>query len=361
MSLATAESAILDASVDAAWAAIRPLDFAWSSEVSNRSDGDPAVGATRTVRRYDGVVETIRVLEISDIKQRVAYEVVSRVPAAGYTSARSTITLRRVTETDQTFIEWETAYGNDGGTIPSTVVEGSSREKLQAFQDLGAALSGGAGLVPEPEQFGGVLDIRGDREMVSTVERAEELFAPILKGKNFGITEVMLSTKSLGDDAAKVVARALSQLPNLTTADIDDIIAGRMDAEALRVMSTVVESLVGKPLVQLNASDNAFGPRGVVACKPALVSALDTLERVYFCNNGLSSEAGKILCDILLAKGPSKLKLLHVHNNMLGEGGAKEISPFIEQCPTLEDFRFTTTRVPEAGGVALSTALGCST
>ena len=59
------------------------------------------------------------------------------------------------------------------------------------------------------------------------------------------------------------------------------------------VSQTVAKSLAGKKLVQFNASDTAFGPRGLVACKPALLPCLDTLERAYFCNNGLSEHAGK--------------------------------------------------------------------
>ena len=40
-------------------------------------------------------------------------------------------------------------------------------------------------------------------------------------------------------------------------------------------------------------SDNALGPPGVRKCAGGLAS-LDTLERVYFCNNGLSAEAGTV-------------------------------------------------------------------
>lgn len=60
------------------------------------------------------------------------------------------------------------------------------------------------------------------------------------------------------------------------------------------MLQTVAKSLAGKKLVQFNASDNAFGPRGLVACKPALLPCLDTLERAYFCNNGLSEHAGAL-------------------------------------------------------------------
>ena len=67
-------------------------------------------------------------------------------------------------------------------------------------------------------------------------ERARELLAPVLKDKYYGITEVRLSTKSFSDVSVVVLADVLSKLPSLTIVDMDDIISGRMDAEALRVI-----------------------------------------------------------------------------------------------------------------------------
>jgi Ran GTPase-activating protein (RanGAP) involved in mRNA processing and transport len=46
---------------------------------------------------------------------------------------------------------------------------------------------------------------------------------------------------------------------------------------------------------------------------------------------------------------------------MLGEGGAKNVSPLVSNAPNLEDFRFSTTRVPEAGAAVLGAALGHAT
>jgi hypothetical protein len=373
--LATVESAVVDAPAASVWAAVRPLTFDWCSAVEAVSADQPcSVGQKRVVhRRGGGAAQAMTVLEISDLKRRVAYG----IEREGGISQHETITLRAVTESDQTFVEWATEFHSaTGAPSPLDAWARTSREqRLEALRELNDVLCSAVAPTPEPEveaeppssSSGGggggmqtLLDIRGDREMVTSVERAQELLAPILVGRQLGIREVRLSTKSFGEQAALVLASALKQLSRLEVADVDDIIAGRMDAEALRVMTIVCESLVGKPLVQFNASDNAFGPRGVVACKPALISALGTLERVYFCNNGLSAEAGAIMAEILLAKGPSQLKLLHVHNNMLGEEGAKSLAPLIEQMPRLEDFRFTTTRVPQAGGVVLGNALRCS-
>ena len=73
-------------------------------------------------------------------------------------------------------------------------------------------------------------------------ERARELLAPVLQDKYYGITEVRLSTKSFSDVSVTVLADVLKQLPSLTIVDMDDIISGRMDAEALRVIEVVRQS-----------------------------------------------------------------------------------------------------------------------
>ena len=67
-------------------------------------------------------------------------------------------------------------------------------------------------------------------------ERARELLSPVLKDGYYGITEVRLSTKSFSDVSVTVLADVLKKLPSLTIVDMDDIISGRMDAEALRVI-----------------------------------------------------------------------------------------------------------------------------
>jgi hypothetical protein len=303
-------------------------------------------------------------------------------------------------------------------------------------------------------------------------ERARELLAPVLKDGYYGIKEVRLSTKSFSDESVVVLADVLSKLPELEIADMDDIISGRMDAEALRVIE--VRATAGwladvsalacitrlSPSLQqvascladrrgrvfavrwrrrwpsrwlarswcssmprtmrsvragwLPANQRCFrastrssvhisattGSRSMLVSlqrehsldrhslnrhpipfqareKTCLTSILGLLALtsswsffwhararvpVVRCVPGVRCLlAGELMTEIFTAKGPSNLKLLHVHNNMLGEGGAKNISPLVSQAPHLEDFRFSTTRVPEAGGKVLGAALGHAT
>jgi Ran GTPase-activating protein 1 len=72
------------------------------------------------------------------------------------------------------------------------------------------------------------------------------------------------------------------------------------------------------------------------------------------CNTGLSAEASEALVNILLEGGCPPLIQFHFHNNMSGNGGAFAIARMVENCPTLQDFRYSTTRTSAAGCLKLA-------
>lgn len=87
-------------------------------------------------------------------------------------------------------------------------------------------------------------------------------------------TAIRLSNKSFDLAAAEKVAAYLAFLESVDTADISDIIAGRPEEEALKVVAAISASLQKFPLVSLDVSDNAFGAKGVEACRPILSGKL---------------------------------------------------------------------------------------
>ena len=209
------------------------------------------------------------------------------------------------------------------------------------------------------------------REVIDA-KRAEELLAPLVAAAAFpsGYTRVRLSNKSLTPDAAKALAeRALAALANVVELDISDVIASRPEDDALQALSAVCGAFAGRPLVEVNVSDNALGQKGIDACLPVLQEQA-SLERLYVCNNGLSAAAAEQLVGLLLFRdgaaaaepgapsAPTTLKLLHFFNNMQDDGGAIHIARVVERSPLLEDFRLSSTRCKNDGGVALGTALG---
>ena len=61
----------------------------------------------------DGGKWTFRVTELSERNYTLGYEVMSTEPVHPSSSINGEISLRRVTDTDQTFVSWETSFSND--------------------------------------------------------------------------------------------------------------------------------------------------------------------------------------------------------------------------------------------------------
>lgn len=195
----------------------------------------------------------------------------------------------------------------------------------------------------------------GNRELISG-PRAKELFADCAgKANKRNIKYVRLSGKSFGKDAALVAADELQKLNDVTCVDLSDVIAGRDEAEALEVLSTMITSLTGLSIHSLDLSENALGEKGIRALQPAL-SALSQLKEIKFKNNGLSELSVRLLVEVLPT---DNLRLLHFHNNMSGSGGALAAASLIRKSPVLEDFMMSSSRVQSDGGLPLLQSLKC--
>lgn len=206
-----------------------------------------------------------------------------------------------------------------------------------------------------PIESSHTLDARGPRGAL-TAEKARELAAPVLVGGRGDIRRLVLSTWAFSVEAAEVFAQAIAKLPKLESAVLADIIAGRPEAEGLAVYRALGTALKDQQLVEIDLSDNAVGPKGVEACREFLTGQ-EKLERLFFCNCGISAEAARSIADILLFRTPTVLTTLHFWNNMSGNGGAIAIADMVAASPALRDFRFSSSRGGNDGGVALAKAL----
>mmetsp|Transcript_18016 Transcript_18016/g.57621 ORF Transcript_18016/g.57621 Transcript_18016/m.57621 type:complete len:1112 (-) Transcript_18016:161-3496(-) len=101
------------------WELVRGLKFdEWMPEsvesVTLVDGGSPfVVGSVREVKYKNDAVWHLRLLELSELQYMVSWEVVSTEPAAHFSSRVDTIQLRRVSESDGTFIEWTTDFSAD--------------------------------------------------------------------------------------------------------------------------------------------------------------------------------------------------------------------------------------------------------
>ena len=219
------------------------------------------------------------------------------------------------------------------------------------------------------------LDIRGPRGGL-TKEKATEFVTKILNGEDKDTDRVILSTWALSQESAEVLSNAISQLTLLKSAVFADIIAGRPENEGLAIYRILGNAFKDKhQLLEIDLSDNAMGQKGVDACRGILENQ-KILQRIFFCNDGISAEAARSIADILMNSGadipvstgsvtdtlplpPKKattLRVVHFDNNMSGGEGAKAIADIVANSPALEDFRFSSSRATRDGGVILARA-----
>ena len=141
-----------------------------------------------------------------------------------------------------------------------------------------------------------------------------------------------LSTKSIGRDAAPIVAEAIRNVAGtLKIADISDIIAGRPEAEVLNALTTVSDALSTCTLDELNVSDNALGEKGIRACAAAFTSQ-KALKGVYLQNIGCSVNACKAVNELIAS---TSLETLHLFNNMSDNEGAISIAALLQRNPSI--------------------------
>ncbi|KAJ8603025.1 hypothetical protein CTAYLR_001576 [Chrysophaeum taylorii] len=190
-----------------------------------------------------------------------------------------------------------------------------------------------------------------EREVVGA-ERAEALLAPLGDRDLEAIRHVKLSNKSYTIEAAECVAAKLGDLFSVTSVDVSDVIAGRPEAEALRVLSRLAAAFASRRLTAVDVSDNALGQKGIDALLPLLEA--QRLKSLRICNNGMSAAAAEQLASLVEA---ADLETFHYHNNMSGDEGAAAVARIVERAPNLKDFRFSGTRAGRDGSLAVARSL----
>ncbi|KAL6582252.1 hypothetical protein OROMI_006266 [Orobanche minor] len=122
------------------------------------------------------------------------------------------------------------------------------------------------------------------------------------------------------------------------------------------MLSSIKHELAGVELSGLVVSgrdgDEALGVVRIFSS--ALLKSQINLEELYLLNLGISEESAKALRDLF----PStyKLRVLHFHDNHLYITGAVYISEIVRECPLLQDFRCSNSRVHTEGGYFLSSS-----
>jgi len=133
------ESAQINAPLDKVWAFIRPLNFKFLSTVQEAQEGlNDVVGSVRQITYKDRTVQKIKLLELSDARTMVTYEIIESDPPIPVMSVVHTIRCRRVSELNTTYVEWTSDYSRDAS---ADVLSDSRFKKLDFFKDLQKAIN----------------------------------------------------------------------------------------------------------------------------------------------------------------------------------------------------------------------------
>lgn len=132
------ESTVVAQPVGKVWEALKSLLLhkSFPSHVKNvkfTSGSDNEIGSIFEVEYIEGSVWTFRIVEISEKKRRIAYELIGAVPETTFSSMLTTIKVQQVTEDNSTFLTWETDYSND---VNAHVIQDGKFKKLDYFKDL---------------------------------------------------------------------------------------------------------------------------------------------------------------------------------------------------------------------------------
>ncbi|CAK1547922.1 unnamed protein product [Leptosia nina] len=167
-----------------------------------------------------------------------------------------------------------------------------------------------------------------------------------------------LTGNTLGVEAAKAIAKALENHPELKTARFSDMFTGRMKTEIPPALSALGDGMIqaGARLNTLDLSDNAFGPIGVEGLAKLLQSDVcSQLQELRLNNNGLGITGGRLLAKALSAS-PKKLKVFIAGRNRLENDGAIALAGVFQNMGTLEELAMPQNGIYHAGISALSTA-----
>lgn len=199
---------------------------------------------------------------------------------------------------------------------------------------------------------------------------ALELVKEILACPNLEYLD--LEGNTLGPLAAKALGEALKVKGSaLKRALWKDMFTGRLKEEIPEALESLCTALctANTRLVELDLSDNAFGPIGVERLVSFLSSSsCYTLRELRLNNNGLGISGGKMLAKALLdchdnsskAGHPLALKVFVAGRNRLENEGAQALAAVFEKLTSLEEVVMPQNGIYYVGITALANGLSAN-
>eukprot|EP01112_Ceratiomyxa_fruticulosa_P013912 TRINITY_DN3943_c0_g1_i1.p1 TRINITY_DN3943_c0_g1~~TRINITY_DN3943_c0_g1_i1.p1 ORF type:complete len:146 (-),score=35.26 TRINITY_DN3943_c0_g1_i1:718-1155(-) len=141
MSTHAKASAVIPLPIEKVWEQLRQFDFPKLFSTIDKVElhgGSPVtLGVVRTLKWKTGETVSQSLIELSDQNYRSSWELVAAEPPSEVTGAITTLTLHRITETNQTLARWETEFSSD---VKNDIIKFEQRSYLENLKELRSAL-----------------------------------------------------------------------------------------------------------------------------------------------------------------------------------------------------------------------------
>ncbi|KAJ2721319.1 Ran GAP Rna1 [Coemansia sp. Benny D115] len=199
---------------------------------------------------------------------------------------------------------------------------------------------------------------------------AEDIAPYIAEIKAFeNLEEIRLNGNTIGAEAAQALADALRTKKSLKVATFHDIFTSRLKDEVKDSVVAICDALMELPnLIEVNLSDNAFGPLGATAMAKFL-SQHTGLQVLKLNNNGLGIQGGTTIAQALLdcqaecerqGKEPS-LHTIICGRNRLENGAAPAFAKAFAALKSLREVRMPQNGIRPEGIAQLMDGLAKNT
>jgi hypothetical protein len=138
-------SLVIPHSIENVWSKLRDFTFIGSTfhEIESSSileEGRPAdsVGSTRVTKWKTGETRHHRLLELSDLHYRLAFELTFSDPPSEVTATITTISCYRVSENNHTLVEWSEDFSAD---ITADAIKFYQQSFLENLKDVRTAFN----------------------------------------------------------------------------------------------------------------------------------------------------------------------------------------------------------------------------
>ena len=214
-------------------------------------------------------------------------------------------------------------------------------EDSQRMIENGASNMKAAASVASPSSS--ELSFEGQGLKLNNANDAKDVVAKIKATKN--ITTLTFSGNTVGIDAAQVIGQALEEHSELKYAHWKDMFTGRMKTEIPPALKHLSKGLMtaNVRLVELDLSDNAFGPIGMEGIVDLLKSpSCFTLQELQLNNTGCGVTGGKLLAKTLmecykLSGGKLALRKFILGRSRQENAGATALAEVFKAMGSLEE------------------------